>query len=317
MALVQKNTGSRINPRTIVYDDGSSDWPRPGSKEAESNPLAPRGQSVVSDYLGYGSFSGADIKVVVHLPNTNQLAMAEHQKKTQELQQMENDFIASNQRHLDSSSVETNVVDDYLTYSATRDGLQAEVDASSEELKKALAVPTTLVLGEIQTISYSVFREKNPVRTLGSVYPRTYVRGPRTIGGSMVFTVFYRHVLHELLDIHTKYYNTGAGDYDRYQYATNLPDQLPPLDITLLFANEYGAISSMGLYGVEFVQDGGTFSIEDLFSESVVQYVARDLDPIRAVQQYDQNRSGVMEQYKTATNLSNDKMLQTRRNTYI
>jgi hypothetical protein len=51
--------------------------------------------------------------------------------------------------------------------------------------------------------------------------------------------------------------------------------------MTLIFSNEYGSTSYMNLWGVEFVSDGATFSIEDLFSENVTQYVARDIDIIR------------------------------------
>jgi len=101
-----------------------------------------------------------------------------------------------------------------------------------------------------------------------------------------------------------------------------LIDQLPPLDISLIFANEYGAISHMGIWGVEFMQEGATFSIEDIFSESVVQYVARDLDPMRLVSKREKNGQGVDPTWsKTASNLSYEKANLnahiTRRNPYI
>ena len=45
-------------------------------------------------------------------------------------------------------------------------------------------------LGELQTISYSIHRENSPVRTLGHVNARGFVKGSRTIAGSLIFTVF-------------------------------------------------------------------------------------------------------------------------------
>lgn len=108
-----------------------------------------------------------------------------------------------------------------------------------------------------------------------------HIKVHNTIAGSMVFTLFHEHVLHEVLNLNLGIYNTGTSDHDPYLNTTNLPDQLPPLDISLVFANEYGAISHMGLWGLEFVQEGATFSIQDIFSESIVQYVARDMDPMR------------------------------------
>jgi hypothetical protein len=78
----------------------------------------------------------------------------------------------------------------------------------------------------------------------------------------------------------------------------------------------------MGLYGVEFVQDGGTFSIEDIFTESVVQYVARDIDPMRIAGLRKVNGKGLTEEWTmTAKGLAYQKAKEnsqiTRRNPFI
>lgn len=130
-------------------------------------------------------------------------------------------------------------------------------------------------LAEIQTISISTYREKTPVRAIGSVGVKGYTRGPRTVAGSIIFTVFDRNVLFELMDV-------SRFDADD-QFQAAIKDQLPPLDLTIQFANEYGALSRMGLYGVEFVSEGQTISIEDILLEDVVQFVARDVDPMTPV----------------------------------
>lgn len=134
---------------------------------------------------------------------------------------------------------------------------------------------STKTLAELQTISISTFREKNAVRAFGTVGVKGYTRGPRTVAGSMIFTVFDRNVLFELLE-------TSSFDADN-QFRAAIKDQLPPLDITILFANEYGALSRMGLFGVEFVTEGQTMSIEDIILEDVCQFVARDVDPMTPV----------------------------------
>ena len=133
----------------------------------------------------------------------------------------------------------------------------------------------------------------------------------------MIFTLFNTHVLSELLEMNLSYYNTGQmRDKDFYTDTTVLIDQLPPLDISLLLANEYGSVSRMGLYGVEFLQEGGTFSIEDLFSEVTVQYVARDLDPMRILMQRDLDDKGVLKTFspKTASQLNDENSTVLRRN---
>lgn len=133
----------------------------------------------------------------------------------------------------------------------------------------------TKVLAELQTLSVSVYREKAPVRACGNVGVLGYTRGPRTVAGSMIFTVFDRNVLFELLDI-------SSYDADD-QFRAAIKDQLPPMDITITFANELGALSRMSIYGLEFVSEGQTMSIEDIILEDVCQWVARDYDPMTPV----------------------------------
>lgn len=134
---------------------------------------------------------------------------------------------------------------------------------------------STAVLGTLQTISIQSFREKHAVRACGHSYAKGYTRGTRTIGGTMIFTIFNEHALAELIRSLSSSQNYGERDAE---LSTLLPDQLPPLDLTLVFANEYGSLSDFRLYGVEFVTDGSVFSIEDLLSEGTMNFVCRDAD---------------------------------------
>lgn len=140
----------------------------------------------------------------------------------------------------------------------------------------------TLVLASLQTLSVQSHREKFPVRGLGTDYVKAYTRGPRTIAGSMIFTAFNEHVLKHLIRRAAPLAKRYGEIFDAHT-STLLPDQLPPLDLTIVFANEYGSVSRMGIYGVEFVNDSITFSIEDLLSEQVMNYVARDVDIMTSV----------------------------------
>lgn len=152
------------------------------------------------------------------------------------------------------------------------DSWQKQADSLSGREAEMIS---TKVLAELQTISISTFREKAAVRACGQVGVKGYTRGPRTIAGTMVFTVFDRNVLFELLE------TTSFDSDDQFQAA--IKDQLPPLDLTIMFANEYGALSRLSLYGVEFVSEGQSMSIEDIILEDVCQFVARDVDPMTPV----------------------------------
>jgi len=56
-------------------------------------------------------------------------------------------------------------------------------------------------------------------------------------------------------------------------------DQIPPFDITLAAANEYGALAVMNIFGVEVLNEGFGISIDDLVSEQQMTYIARTLLP--------------------------------------
>lgn len=125
-------------------------------------------------------------------------------------------------------------------------------------------------LGELQTLSYSIHRENAPVRLLGHTSPAGFVKGPRTIAGSMVFTVFNNYAFYRLRQFQR------AISYRLYPVA----DMLPPFDMVLTFANEFGIFSKMKLLGLTFIDEGGTMSIDDLISEQTYSYMARGIQPL-------------------------------------
>lgn len=127
-----------------------------------------------------------------------------------------------------------------------------------------------VAMGELQTISYSTHRENLPVRVLGHSSPISFVKGGRTIAGSMIFTVFNNYAFYRLEHFQS------AVDKGLYPIA----DMLPPVDIVLTFANEFGVFSKMKIYGVTFVDEGGSMSIDDLISEQTFAYMARGIQPM-------------------------------------
>jgi len=135
----------------------------------------------------------------------------------------------------------------------------------------SVSEPVVGILGNIQTISYSTFREVNPVRALGKIYPSSYTRGPRTIAGTLVWSVLDQYVLAEALKW------SYVDDYDP---TTILVDQIPPFNIIITFNNEYGDVATMGIYGMRIVNEGATFSIDDMITEQTNSYVASDIDMI-------------------------------------
>lgn len=131
-----------------------------------------------------------------------------------------------------------------------------------------------IVLGNVSTMTYSILREKSAVRVLGRSHCKGFTSGGRTVAGSIVFTVFNQHPLQDIISK----INYIRNPSDRF--TSPVADQLPPLDLILIFHNEYGHSSIIRLFGVEFTQEGQVHSINDLYTENVMEYVARDLDPM-------------------------------------
>jgi hypothetical protein len=127
-----------------------------------------------------------------------------------------------------------------------------------------------LTLGELQTISYSIHRENTPVRLLGHVSPSGFVKGPRTIGGSLIFTVFNFYAFYRIGQFKAA---IGTGLYP-------LADMLPPFDIVITFSSEVGSLSKMKIYGVTIVDEGQTMSVDDLITEQTYTYMARGIQPL-------------------------------------
>lgn len=183
-------------------------------------------------------------------------------------------------------------------------------------------------VGELQAISYAIQREKAPIYTLGNKNPSGFSRGKRGIAGTLVFSVQDGHPLLEYLGQWTKdkapnflsdkqeyrpldgrpidpvavgdVYDGGligndtSIDFDAsYELAGAwYVDQIPPFDVTITAANEYGAAMAMRIIGIEILNEGYGVSVDDIVSEKQMTYVARTLSPWRRVQKWHMDYSG-------------------------
>ena len=124
-----------------------------------------------------------------------------------------------------------------------------------------------IVIGSLTTISYSMYRNKVPVINIGRTNINGITRGSRIYAGTMVFTLINQHWLRELQE---------QASYLSY-FPTLKTDELPLFDIMIVSANEYGSSCAMFIYGVDFTDEAQTISIEDLFTENLFKFVAREV----------------------------------------
>lgn len=124
-----------------------------------------------------------------------------------------------------------------------------------------------IVMGTISTVTYSLYRQMSQVRTLGRITPRGYARGGRTYAGTLIFTVLRESFVEE---IRRRISSIKA-------HKTISPDELPPMDLIISMGNEFGQSAALIIYGMRFIDESMTLSIEDIFTENVMTFMAENV----------------------------------------
>lgn len=172
------------------------------------------------------------------------------------------------------------------------------------------------ILGELQGISYTIQREKAPIYSMGEADPRSFSRGKRGIAGSIVFVVFDRSALLEVMrdrpyvanrysipdgfeiaDVNVSSIEIVPGvigpavgsasptvsriALDKVIAAPNYLDQVLPFDIVVTASNEYGAVARMMIHGVEIMNVGSSLSTNDITTDEACTYIATAVTPWR------------------------------------
>jgi hypothetical protein len=193
---------------------------------------------------------------------------------------------------------------------ATTTALQLSKDFASFAGTDIRVVVEGVTIGSTQAVSYAIQREKAPIYVMGRVDPLSFSRGKRGIAGTMITLMLDRHILltdplvnmqfvadndeifatngnlqtagttRDLEDIPGAVDFTSGNISDNYSI-TNAwyVDQIPPFDIVVVAANEYGNAASMRIYGVEILNEGSGFSVDDIVIENQMTYVCRTILP--------------------------------------
>jgi hypothetical protein len=205
-----------------------------------------------------------------------------------------------------------------------------------------------IAMQDLQTVSYQVHVDKQPVRCLGAMYPKGYTHGPRLIAGSMICTIIREHPFIELIDAingkilsllgsegHTikppgqpKGYHPGENPLDATVFRTTslmppntydlfgssaITDELPPLHLNITGVNEAGNACTTTLFGVQFINDGMVMSIQNILTESTLNFVAQDIDIMRTMDTRGALNIPAMDRHVTVSGLLSSPMAAARR----
>lgn len=177
-------------------------------------------------------------------------------------------------------------------------------------------------MGQLQAISYAVQREKAPLYTMGRVDPIAFSRGKRGIAGTLITLMLDQHFLfnslfsnmtfladkdeiypnnNDILDADDNdltavdpSFSFNANDLSNNYSAVSAwyVDQLPSFDVVLVAANELGQAAQMRIYGVEILNEGSGFSIDDMSIENQMTYVCRTIMPWQKMGQWQLSPDG-------------------------
>ena len=163
--------------------------------------------------------------------------------------------------------------------------LRAIVTATYEE--DEVIIPHAVLLTSLTGISISSHRDVFSVRALGTSNPLGWSYGNRTIAGTLIFAQMGNYGVREIIKSHLKYegleYERMKRHPTRSPYSLTGVDEIPPLDFTLTFENEAGAISVMSLIGVKMLDEGESFTIDDTEWYTTVSYMAMAKTPMRPI----------------------------------
>lgn len=194
---------------------------------------------------------------------------------------------------------------------------------SLNEYKKLLSkysnnqVP--IVIDSIQTLSFQIHTDIQPVRSLKFKYPRGYCVGQRLIAGSIIATVFNEHPFMEIMELNNvlRYleFKSTANSAANYRYldvlkgvdeSSSVVDEIPPMNILIQGVNEQGDAVESTLYGVKLINDGTVISAQDMITEQTFSFVAQDIDLFRNKARGSRNNSSSLLNYRTGSSLLND-----------
>lgn len=143
-------------------------------------------------------------------------------------------------------------------------------------------------LGSVISISYSVYRNKKAVHSLGHKVISGFASGPRYVAGTIIKTMFLEDDL--ILGLQKlREELTKSGQYTDELAILNMAatpqshsnlmlDDILSCDIVVLYMSEYqeNMIKEV-IAGATFINNGQVMSVNDMITETTISYIAQDV----------------------------------------
>lgn len=139
-----------------------------------------------------------------------------------------------------------------------------------------------IILANLHTISTSSYSDSFEVRELGSRYSSGMTRGPRTVGGTLVFATINQWQFSEVANQINKncFDNFTENSSLNNAYPSILyADELPPFNMYIFMANEYGKIGYRKIEGVNILGDSDVISVWNIKVDTTYLFKAIHITP--------------------------------------
>lgn len=144
---------------------------------------------------------------------------------------------------------------------------------------------STVYMGSIISLSYSMYRNKKSVFNLGQHVIDGFSIGERYVAGTMIKTMFMQDEfagaisnLKKLISDDLRFNDTYSGLLTPRQFSNLMADDLLACNIIILYSSEYtGDIVKEVIYDATFINNGQVMSINDIITETTISYVAKDV----------------------------------------
>lgn len=168
-------------------------------------------------------------------------------------------------------------------------------------------------LKALSTISIQVNEQKSPVRRLGRQHVTGFTRSIKTVAGTMVFVILNDHPLKGLIANGNLYLNSRhvLNDINQKYQSTNIL----PFNLKLIYQTEHATnnTAEINVYGIEIISQSIVTSSNDMVTELVIQFLAKDYKEFYhsglANQELAENTINVENEYIRQEDTANQKSL--------
>lgn len=131
-------------------------------------------------------------------------------------------------------------------------------------------------LKALSTISIQVNEQKSPVRRLGRQHVTGFTRSIKTVAGTMVFVILNDHPLKGLIANGNIFLSSRhvLDDTNKKYQSTNIL----PFNLKLIYQTEHATnnTAEINVYGIEVISQSIVTSSNDMVTEMVIQFLAKD-----------------------------------------